>query len=655
MVSPIRRVVLKPHWIIATLWPLVLLAPSVPGLPRPGNGSLTWRQELSLAFLFCLTLLFIKLAGQSRDWLSSARHTGLLPLTLFVLWSAASAFWADNPFPAFHHTLTWGAYLLFFVFIRLIAERPRELRLTVKVLALVCLIISASTLLGSWSGPHQVIGSSGLGEPSAVMTPFFAALALRLRQPRAAWLCGAVAAFSWATVLQSTERAPFIGASVALILLIPICAALPRFRPHSYRRPLVLLCAFAFVVILYSTPSLLLQERKRPVITRLQATSGSEANTRARLLFWGVALEMFRAHPLRGVGANNYEVAFPEARAQFSERHANSTKLVEMNEGFLAQRAHNEYLQILAELGVVGLAAFMAFGTGLMWAAWRALKYARSPLVPAAVTALVAFTLSSGASSISFRWMGSGLLFFFMAALVSHFALANPANAKRKAQPRPAFAHWAHGIALAFSCLMLCGMSAQAANVLLHGMAYSTSDTERADALYRSALRWNPYDAATHFTYGTWLLKRERASEAVPHLRYAAENGFNSSLCYAYLVAAETATGDHKAAEQTLSQAVKVYPRSVFLRVRHAAALTKLGREQEAGQESAAALAIDGRAARGWHELIFRGLDAAALAARTDANIALPGELQPEGCVFVILDENKERPRLLNFGLAKHN
>jgi len=80
-----------------------------------------------------------------------------------------------------------------------------------------------------------------------------------------------------------------------------------------------------------------------------------------------------------------------------------------------------------------------------------------------------------------------------------------------------------------------------------------------------------------------------------------------------------------------------------------------LGREQEAGQESAAALAIDGRAARGWHELIFRGLDAAALAARTDANIALPGELQPEGCVFVILDENKERPRLLNFGLAKHN
>jgi len=202
---------------------------------------------------------------------------------------------------------------------------------------------------------------------------------------------------------------------------------------------------------------------------------------------------------------------------------------------------------------------------------------------------------------------------------------------------------------------MLCGMSAQAANVLLHGLAYSTAELTRADSFYRSALSWNPYDAATHFTYGTWLLSHERAGEAVPHLRFAAENGFNSSLCYAYLVAAETSAGDLKAAEQTLSRAVKVYPRSVFLRVRYAAALSKLGREQEAGQEYAAALAVNAKAARGWYELIFHGLDAAGAAARQDANIALPGELQPEGCVFVILDENNERPRALDFRLAKHN
>ncbi|MCA1849870.1 MAG: hypothetical protein LC672_02155, partial [Acidobacteria bacterium] len=84
-------------------------------------------------------------------------------------------------------------------------------------------------------------------------------------------------------------------------------------------------------------------------------------------------------------------------------------------------------------------------------------------------------------------------------------------------------------------------------------------------------------------------------------------HGYNSSVCYAYLAAAEALAGDMRAAEQTLALAVRVYPRSVFLRVRHATSLAEAGRSREASEEYSAALALDARAARGWRQLICFG------------------------------------------------
>jgi hypothetical protein len=54
-------------------------------------------------------------------------------------------------------------------------------------------------------------------------------------------------------------------------------------------------------------------------------------------------------------------------------------------------------------------------------------------------------------------------------------------------------------------------------------------------------------------------------------------------------------------------------------------------------------VSLDERAARGWQQLISFGSDAALLAARADARIAIPGELSPEDCVRVIILETERR------------
>jgi tetratricopeptide (TPR) repeat protein len=197
--------------------------------------------------------------------------------------------------------------------------------------------------------------------------------------------------------------------------------------------------------------------------------------------------------------------------------------------------------------------------------------------------------------------------------------------------------------ALAFSVLMLLWASTQATNSVTHALAQTNRSSVRAEGLYLIALLCNPFDASTHYDYGFMLYQQKRLREAVFHLRYALAHGINTSTSYAFLAAAEEESGDLNAAERTLKAATKVYPRSVFVLVRHAIALERLGRQEESDIEFSTALLLNSRAARGWYQLIKYDIDAAYFAARQDSGIAIPGDLLPENAVPMVLKENERR------------
>lgn len=652
----LQRAINNPLRIAGVLWPLALLAPFVPGLPRPTNGGMMWRQETVVGVLLCLTLGLLwrrTLRGVASRVASASKLEPFMAAALaaFVLWSAASVYWAKDSFAALHYALSWGAYLLFFLTIRQAAESARLLRASFRVLGAVMLVINLSCIIGHLSAPDSFLRQNGLGEPVAVGIPLFAALALGLRQRRTAILCGATAVTGWLSVLQISERAPFIGTCVGLSLLALSMFATTRFRPRNLKRAAVLCIVFVAVFALQTfVPSPFSYSIHENVLTRLTQTTTTELNTQARMLYWGAAIEMWRARPLTGVGANGYNAAFPEAREAFAAAYPQSP-LVGINEKFLSTAAHNEYLQILSELGTVGLLLFIIFCVMLLCAAWHALRRARGPLVPGAVAGLAVFALSSGASSVSFRWMGSGLLFFFAAALVVRFASSKTEGAEESQARVVPVVHMSGlparmattAAGFAFALLITGAMCMQATNVLFLALAQGSADASQAERFYASALGWNPLDAATHYNYGISLYFQKREREAVPHLRFALARGFNTSTCYAYLAGAEANSGDLAASERTMAEAARVYPRSIFVRVRHSASLARIGRNDEAEMEMAAAVLLDSRAARGWRELIFNDIDAALETARHDAGVAKPGELYPDEGVLAVLEENEKR------------
>lgn len=650
----------EPRLVLAALWPLVLLVPHIPGLPRPALNGLPWRQELAVSFLLCLTLALLIRRGWTKDQIRIDRDRLLVlcGLTLFAIWTWISIAWAAFAYPAIHLALQWTAYAVFFLLITSIAAHPRILRTSFIGLAGVIWVLAIACAIESWFGAPLsdgnlrsdlkpiLRGSGAFGEIMAMAAILFAALALHVRRPRRALLCGVTAILAWLATLQSLERAPLIGAFAGLFLLLAGSAIGSLGNWRRVLRLVLLIVALASVLSFESMPSHVARDDSS-TLARLQPDMRGDPSARVRLLFWGAGLEMVRAHPLLGVGGNNYEVAYPAARAQFSERHPTSA-LVNLNEHLLTIYAHNEYLQTAAELGIIGFVLFLLLCLALVLSFKRALKHEHLG-VPAlgAGGAMLAFAISSGASGSSFRYCSGALLFFFLAAIITRIAASTEAS--RSFKP----SKWIHlsnpvrnAAALSLCAVMFLTvsvLSVQATGIMLHGLAQGSLEPSKAEDYYRASLQVFPSSTATNFGYGLWLYRQRRPAEAIPHLRFAVDRGFNSSICYAYLAGAETSVGDLLAAERTLSTAVQAYPNSVFLLVRHAVALERNGRSTEADAEFSRAVSLDPRAARGWRALIDNDIDAAYAAAKQDRNVALPGELAPEECVFAVLQENEPR------------
>src|SRR6185503_4024137 len=99
----------------------------------------------------------------------------------------------------------------------------------------------------------------------------------------------------------------------------------------------------------------------------------------------------------------------------------------------IPSHAHNEFLQIVAELGVVGGAIFAWLLVGMAVMAFRAIRRIGSGQLDAAaaVLGLGMFLISSLVSAYSFRVMQNGIVFFFVLA----FAVVKIFQSHRSSEP----------------------------------------------------------------------------------------------------------------------------------------------------------------------------------------------------------------------------
>jgi putative inorganic carbon (HCO3(-)) transporter len=155
----------------------------------------------------------------------------------------------------------------------------------------------------------------------------------------------AVIVFCLAGVLLSLSRGGLVSLGVALVAAVLFGG---RWRVGA----LALLVAVA--VSAYTYIAVFTDPAERARITHPQGGTG-------RTSIWAVGWRMVEAHPLTGVGAGNFPVS--------SVHYLLKPGLIQRSD-FIVDKpkvAHNLYLGVLAELGVVGLALFLSIIGFSLW------------------------------------------------------------------------------------------------------------------------------------------------------------------------------------------------------------------------------------------------------------------------------------------------
>lgn len=444
------------------------------------------------------------------------------------------------------------------------------------------------------------------------------------------WLCG------WAVVLLSLSRGAFIAGVIAHAIFFAAVILFAR----SVRKKALTFVAFAIVstIAIQTIFSMLTAVPTTADLVAGKADARSSSAT-FRAFTWRATGEMIKTHPLLGVGAGNFGPAFNDARGRLA-LSSTPSEGPEIAEDFMAERAHNEPIQIVAELGIVG--GLFLFGAISVFILGVILMFRRSRRRPsiafwAALAGMIGFAVSSMVSSFSFRAMQNGIVFFaILAVALNEIAKSQTRDLAVLTKTKKMALLAATTVAVIL--LSVFSVTRAAAEYFVYKAEREPDYLQVKDQMTR-AIVLDPDNPNAYFFYAARASIAGENAFAANVLRQGIARGVGVTIAYSRLAKYEQETGDINSAELTLRKGVEIYPNSVFMRMRLATFLRDLGRTGVADEQQAYAMKIDEAQARGWELLIREGSVKAFYTSRSRSGIAEPSKLQPANAVLDYIDK----------------
>jgi len=346
-------------------------------------------------YVFLLTVAIWLARGLIRRRIALPAFPLLLPLLGFMGVALLSLWEPADAWVGFLEWAKWGQILLMVWLVYEHLQAPGGERRAAALVAALALVALFQAGVGLWQfglrgdGPdHFAINArlyraygtfeqpnpygGFLGMLAALLAGIaaaavFDALAMRELRPDAlrirtyGWLAGVACLGVGSALAASWSRGAWMGFGAALLVL---AAALPRRGLWG----IVLVALVVLVALGLYNAGLLpaaIADRMTSFLayTRFEDVRGvgiNDANYAVleRMAHWQAALEMWRARFWLGVGFGCYEPAYSAYRL--------------INWPFALGHAHNYYLNMLAETGLLGLVAYLLFLGSVFWGLWRA-------------------------------------------------------------------------------------------------------------------------------------------------------------------------------------------------------------------------------------------------------------------------------------------
>lgn len=327
----------------------------------PGNPAFSFAKVVGLLLGLSWIATMPSGTGSRRNFFA-AHPVGLYLLILFLTWTTISAMWAHDQNAAITAASRYGLNFILFPIVYTAVWERRHLRWVLCAFVVGALLSAAYGLaFPQYTEEGRLTGAIGEANElaSVLLAGLAVALGLAISAGRGSRLRGpalVAAAICAVGVLASMSRAALVA-----FLVVAITAVFVAGRWRKRAAIAALLVALSGVVYFAAFTTQEARER----VTRFEGGTG-------RIDLWTIGWRMVEERPLVGVGAGNFETDSP--------RYLVRPGAIVRDDFVLdtPKQTHNIYLQVLSELGVVGLALFLAVIAFSLSCAVRAARTARA-------------------------------------------------------------------------------------------------------------------------------------------------------------------------------------------------------------------------------------------------------------------------------------
>lgn len=262
--------------------------------------------------------------------------------------------------------------LIYFAATLVFVDTPHRLRIIVRTIAIFGFVLAIFGMTQSFTSPNKVYWVGELAQSTA-FGPFinrhhFAGyMELTLAIPLGLLFSGAIegekkllyvfaAGLMGVALILTNSRGGIISLIAEVVFLVVIAGVRRRRAAHELAeqtkrvRSGIVRAALALTLIIGILGGTVLLGGDQ-ALSRFVGTVNAEDPTTGRAHFWNVAVDIIKAHPFSGTGLGAFGVVY--------------TRYDSRNGLFRLEQAHNDYLQILSDGGVIGAALGLFFVVAL--------------------------------------------------------------------------------------------------------------------------------------------------------------------------------------------------------------------------------------------------------------------------------------------------
>jgi O-antigen ligase len=425
------------------------------------------------------------------------------------------------------------------------------------------------------------------------------------------FLAGYMAILCYVGVAITGSRGGYL--SVAFSLFVFAVLSLVAYRKARPRRflPVLAIGSAVLILVLGGGTALMMKDKMlRDRLLRLAAQT-EEKNRDIRFYNWQAAIDQFKLDPVFGTGAGthlHYGRLFRRPQLQNDPIHA-----------------HSDYLELLAEYGIVGGVGMLAFLLSHLGSGWRAYRTvlshdfrevgdyepARSNVLALQIGAFsaVAAYLVHSITDFNLHIPGNALLFAFIFGLMANPGMSLPAG--KAAATARAFRYALPALAVAMSIF---GLPKFPGDYYAEKARVAVRDYDFAAAIRYAmgALESEQRNPNTYFYLGGALRGASMLSQTAEDRRKNLDGAAAAYLSALNIFPQDEHTlvrlgetlrdlGKLKEAEQAFQQAIAMDPKMGVLHAYYAVHLAWVGRQKEAEERLGVAYQFGGPINRAIH------------------------------------------------------